>query len=165
MEVLSELGIDWKMFLAQIFNFLILLWALHRFAYPAILKMLEERTARIEKGLTDAKAAAQKLEEIGEQEKRVLAEAREAAAKLLKEAEAMSKRNHEAALQKAREEAERLIEMTHRQLAAEKTQMVSEAKAELSAVIIAALEKILGQKIDGAKDDELIQAALRTRSS
>jgi F-type H+-transporting ATPase subunit b len=164
MEVLSELGIDWKMFLAQIFNFLILLWALKRFAYPAILKMLEERTARIEKGLADAKAAAQKLEEIGEQEKKVLAEAREAAAKLLKDAEAMAKKNSEAAQQKAREDAERLIELAHRQLAAEKAQMVSEAKAELSGVIIAAIEKILVHKIDAAKDDELIKAALRTRS-
>ena len=48
-ELFSKLGIDWKLLIAQIINFLVLLFVLYKFAYRPILSMLEKRTKKIEK--------------------------------------------------------------------------------------------------------------------
>ena len=78
MEVLAKIGVDWKLLLAQVVNFLVLLWVLRRFAYRPMLEFLEKRTKRIESGLRDAKLATQKLSEIEAKERGVLEEARKA---------------------------------------------------------------------------------------
>ena len=56
-ELITKLGIDWKFLIAQIVNFLVLLFVLYKFAYGPILAMLEKRQKKIEKGLKDAEAA------------------------------------------------------------------------------------------------------------
>ena len=61
MELLSNLGINGKLLLAQIVNFFILLYILKRFAYKPILKVLDDRKEKIEKGLRDAENAKDKL--------------------------------------------------------------------------------------------------------
>ena len=62
-ELLTKLGIDLKLLVAQIVNFLILLLVLYKFAYGPIVAMLEKRQKKIEKGLKEAEEAHKKLEE------------------------------------------------------------------------------------------------------
>mgnify|MGYP001588456271 CR=1 FL=1 len=64
MELISKLGIDWKLLVAQIVNFFILLFVLYKFAYKPVLEMLEKRSKTIEKGIHDAKASEERLKEI-----------------------------------------------------------------------------------------------------
>ena len=52
-ELLSSLGIDLRLFLAQLINFSILLFVLFKFAYKPILNMMDERTEKIEKGAAE----------------------------------------------------------------------------------------------------------------
>jgi F-type H+-transporting ATPase subunit b len=83
MEALANLGIDWKLLVAQVVNFAVVLLVLKRFAYQPMLKLLDERTAKIEKGLADAENAGKKLSEIEIQEKAILMEARTEAKRIL----------------------------------------------------------------------------------
>ena len=55
MEALESLGIDWKMLVAQVVNFIILLLILRKFLFGPIVKLLDDRRKTIEKGLSDAK--------------------------------------------------------------------------------------------------------------
>ena len=73
MEIFSKLGIDWRLLLAQVVNFLILLFVLRRFAYTPMLRFLEKRKNRIEKGLKEGKLATEKLLQIAKKEKEILA--------------------------------------------------------------------------------------------
>ena len=67
MEQLIEVfGIDWKLILAQVVNFLILLGVLSYFLYRPVMKVLTERQQAIERGVRDAEAAGQKLAAAGE---------------------------------------------------------------------------------------------------
>src|SRR4030042_2105348 len=95
MELLSNLGINGKLLLAQIINFLILLFVLHRFAYKPILKMLNDRTNKIEKGLKEAEESHKKLAEISEKEKEIITKARKDAQEILKKVEDTAKKNKE----------------------------------------------------------------------
>lgn len=102
-QLLEAFGIDWKLLIAQAVNFGLLLVVLWYFLYKPVMKTLDERAARIAKGVEDAQRAEEKLAgadtaaadivakadtEAGE----ILSSARDAAgterARLVKEAEA-----------------------------------------------------------------------------
>ena len=57
MEFFTAFGVDWFKLGAQIVNFLVILYLLNRFAFKPLLVRMDERAARISKGLEDAEAA------------------------------------------------------------------------------------------------------------
>ena len=62
-DLISQLGIDAKLLIAQVINFVVLLVVLYAFAYKPILKMLHKRTEKIEAGSKNA----EKVEQAGDQ--------------------------------------------------------------------------------------------------
>lgn len=161
MELLSNLGINGKLLLAQIVNFLILLFVLYKFAYGPILKMLEERTDKIEKGLKDADESHKKLAEIVQKEKEVMAEARKEAQAIIVKAEEQAKKSKDGIAIEAKAQAEKIMQDTEKKIEEEKNKMLAEVKGEISNLVIIATEKIISQKLDTAKDKELIEKAIR----
>ena len=55
--------IDWLTVVAQIINFLVLVWLLQRFLYEPITHAMEQREARIKKHLSEARAARDSAQE------------------------------------------------------------------------------------------------------
>ena len=161
MELLNSLGIDWKLLIAQIVNFLILLLVLYKFAYGPVLKMLNERTKKIEKGIQDAEASGKKLEEIAAREKGVLDEARHQAQEMVKRAEDAAVLQAEEIVLDAKEQTEKMVEAARVQIEQEKNKILAEAKTEIAGLVMMATEKIIGEKLDGEKDKELIREAIK----
>ena len=157
MEALANLGIDWKLFLAQAVNFLILLFVLRRFAYRPMLDFLEQRSDRIEKGLKDAEAAQEKLASMEEKEKQVLTAARNEARAIVAASEASAKKRDAEHLAETESKTERLLEEARTKIEEEKRKMLTEAKQEISEIVVLAVEKILKEKMDGAADKRLIE--------
>ena len=60
-ELIHNLGIDWKLLLANAVTFLIVLWVLRKFAFGPIMRALEQRQGTIAKGLADAKQQTEAL--------------------------------------------------------------------------------------------------------
>jgi len=56
-ELISTFHIEWQLIIAQLVNFAIVLFVLWKFAYNPILKTLNDRTKKIEKGVKDAEDA------------------------------------------------------------------------------------------------------------
>lgn len=161
MEILSKLGIDWKLFIAQIVNFAILFLILRRFAYRPMIEFLEKRTERIEQGLKDADEARKRLDDASNKEQEILDQAKKAAQEIIAKAEAMSKKNYEKALDDAKMDAERLIEQARKNMEVEKSRLLAEAKTELAEIVLLSTEKILGEKLDVSKDSELIRKSVQ----
>ena len=65
-NILQTLGIDGKLFLSQVFNFVILLLVLKQFVYKPLLAMIKKRNERIQEGLDKAKEADVRLKEVDE---------------------------------------------------------------------------------------------------
>ena len=61
---ISQFGIDWKLFLSQLVNFLLILIILRFFVYKPVLKILKERNKKIKEGLDKAEEAGIRLKEI-----------------------------------------------------------------------------------------------------
>ena len=81
-ELFSKLGIDWRLLVAQLANFLILLFVLRRFAYKPLLKLLEERKQRIADGLANAQKAKSNLEEAEKERQEIISTAKKEHRKL-----------------------------------------------------------------------------------
>ncbi len=66
MDALNKLGIDGGLLIAQIFNFALLMYILHRLFYKRILDVLDQRRDRIAQSMKDSghvAAAAQEAEQ------------------------------------------------------------------------------------------------------
>ncbi|MFZ1627002.1 MAG: F0F1 ATP synthase subunit B [Candidatus Moraniibacteriota bacterium] len=161
MEVFAKLGIDWKLLIAQAVNFVVLLWVLKRYAYQPILKALEARTKKIEQGLKDAELSQEKLVSSVEEEKKLVAAAREEARDILLSAEASAKERDVRMLEETKGKIDRMIADADMHLAEEKARLIREAKAELSELVITATGRVLGQAVNAKVDATIVQAALR----
>lgn len=161
MELLNNLGINGKLLLAQIINFLILLFVLYKFAYGPILKMLEERTDKIEKGLKDADESHKKLAEIVQKEKEVMAEARKEAQAIIVKAEEQAKKSKDGIAIEAKAQAEKIMQDTEKKIEEEKNKMLAEVKGEVAKLVVLATEKVIAEKLDVAKDKEIIEKSLK----
>jgi len=142
-------------------NFAIVLFVLYRFAYKPVLKTLNSRTNKIEKGLEDADAAGKKLSEIIEKEKEVLAVAKKEAREIIKSAEEQAKANAVSIVLEARNQSEKLLVSAKSQIEQEKNKMLAEVKGEIANLVVLATEKIIGEKLDKEKDKELIEKAIK----
>lgn len=161
MEALANLGIDWKLLLAQAINFLVLLFILHRFAYKPMLEFLEKRSDRIEQGLKDAQAAQAKLAQMEAREKETLAAAHESARVIMDSAEASAKKRDAIRLAETEETARRFLEDARVKIGEEKQKILIEARQEIAEVIVLSVAKILKEKVDTAKDRELIAKMMK----
>lgn len=159
-ELISSLGIDIKLFIAQLINFGILLFVLYRFAYKPVLKMLEDRTEKIEKGLADAEASTKKLEEIAQKEKDVLVEARKQAKEIIEKAEVQARVNRDEIIAVAKDESQRILDQAQKITNEQKVHMVNEVKSEVAQLVAIALEKVIDEKMDPAKDQAIINKVI-----
>ncbi|NTW15817.1 MAG: F0F1 ATP synthase subunit B [Candidatus Moranbacteria bacterium] len=153
MEILTQIGIDGKLLLAQAVNFLILLAVLYRFAYKPMLSFLEKRTERIEKGLRDAEEAKRRLDEASKDKESILAEAREEARKLVEESRVSAEKRGADLVVEFERKAEKIVAEARERANEEREKLFREAKGEIAELVMATTEKVLREKLEGGAGD------------
>jgi F-type H+-transporting ATPase subunit b len=136
-----------KSLIVQGFNFLILLYLLHRLLYRPLLAKMQERTAAIQKSLDEAQQArAEAQRQSEENAARVRATYAEAAAireQALKEAAEEQRKLVEA----ARLEARRLVEAAKAQMDADIRRAREELRREVGDLAVAVAEKLVRKSL------------------
>jgi len=160
-ELVKTFHIDAGLLLAQLVNFLIVLVVLYKFAYKPILKTLNDRTGKIEKGLKDAEDAQIKLVEMEKKEKEILTKAKEEGQKIITAAEVVARNNKEELLAEAKVQSDKILTEAGKKIEEEKNKMIDEIKSEVAGLVVMATEKILDEKIDTSKDKDLIKKAIQ----
>lgn len=160
-ELIKTFHIEINLLVAQFVNFAIILFVLWKFAYKPILKTLNDRTKKIEKGVKDAEEAGKKLKETAEKEKEILIKARKEAQDIIKKSETDAKKNAQSIMEQAKEQNEKMIADTKKMIEQEKTRMLADVKADVADLVVSATEKIIAQKLDASKDKELIEASIK----
>jgi F-type H+-transporting ATPase subunit b len=160
MKIFTAFGLDIKILIAQLVNFSILLFLLWKFGYKPMLKMLNDRKDKIETGLENAARAEEKLKEIGEEEKKVMIEAKKEAAKILDDARAMAEESRKKNIDKTKEEIGQLINQEKENMRQEKAEILKSINREVAELVTIAVEKVMAEKMTGAKDEELIKKAI-----
>ena len=149
------------MLIAQLINFLILLFVLRRFAYKPLLKLLDERKQKIANGLANAQKAKSNLEEAEKERQEIISTAKKGASEIISLAEAAAQKNREETLKEAKTGVEKIIAEARKQIESEKNKMIGEIKSEITELVILATEKTVSIKLDDKKDKELIEKIIK----
>ena len=161
-ELVKTFHIEFNFLLAQLVNFTIVLLVLYKFAYKPILKVLNERTNKIAKGLKDSEKATQKLEAISEKEKNILKKAKIEAQKIIDQGEETIKKNQELTLRQTKEQTQKMFQETKKQIEEEKKKIIIEAKKEVADLVIMITQKIVAEKLDENKDRAFIEKIINS---
>lgn len=158
--VAASLGLDWKLFIAQLVNFSVILFIVWKWVYAPLVKAMDERTGKIEQGIKDAEEGTKLREIAGEEKQKLIVEARKQAKGIVEQADADAKIRQEAMITKAKDEVLRVVTEGKQRLRDEQDVMIQDAKERVAELVVAATEKVLREKVDAGKDAGLVRAAI-----
>jgi F-type H+-transporting ATPase subunit b len=142
---MSELGIQWKILLAQTISFSVVFFVLWRFAYRPIFNMLEARRQKIAEGMADAEKIKARLVQTEADHRKILAEAGDKADGLIDEARAAAARVREQEIQKAIAAAEQIIAKAREATAQDHARMLAELKREVGRLVVQTTTTVTGK--------------------
>ena len=144
--IIEAFGIDWRLLVINAVNFGLLLGVLWYFLYAPLMKIIEERRAKVVAGVRDAEAATEHLRQIDASRSVLLASAgKEADDVLAKAREAgIVKQRELAALGEAT--AARLLAEAELQAREAKERALAESKHEVAKLIVLGIEKAGAEK-------------------
>lgn len=158
MELITKLGINPTLILAQVVSFLILFFILKALIYKPLLNLFDKRKKMIEKNVEDTRRIEERLEKLEVERKAVLSEASKEAMLVVEKAKKESEKEREEVLAKAKKEISTLAERYREQLAAEKANMIREIKAEIAELIVSGSQKIIRKEFTDVEQKKLMEA-------
>lgn len=142
-SILSTFGIDWRLLLINMVNFGLLLLGLWYFMYGPVMRMLEERRQKVAKGVEDAEAATQALQEIEGERSAVLSAAAAQADEALARARAAASARERELVEEAGRRAESIVAQAEAQASESKARAIAESKLEVAKLIVLGMEKAM----------------------
>ena len=161
---IGALGINFPGLLAQIINFGILLLILRLVAYKPVMRMLDQRAARVRESLETAERIKEREADTAKQAEERLEEARREGQTLIAQAQQIAGRIQEEARQQAHKEGEALLERARNEIQLERDGAIARLRAEFADLTIAAAERVIGQSLDRRAHQRLIDEVLAESS-
>lgn len=156
-EILNSLGIDYKILLAQVVNFVILFLIFKKFLAKPLANVLKKRKETVEKIIQDSKALEAKMAGIEEAREQELKKAREEYAKILEKAKAAAQEASDKIISQAKEQADRIIAEAKEQARSQKIAMKEELRSELEDLFVRALSVVLQKEYDTQQKTRVLQ--------
>ncbi len=160
MEVLNQLGIKPLLLLAQIINFLILLFLLKRFLYKPILKMFDERKKKIDTSMKQADEVAKELANAEKMKLEKEESAKKQATKILDQSRKDAELVRKDIISKSEDDAKRIVKKATAEMQGEKEKLLSDVKKEATDLTMLATQSVLKKALDEQKQRELINEAI-----
>jgi F-type H+-transporting ATPase subunit b len=128
---------------------------------PTLTRILDERTARIEGGIEKAEEMQAAADAALAENKRLLDEARQEAARVREEAQVEGKQIIVESRERAQAEASRIVENAHRQIEAERQQAMVSLRAEVGVLATELASRIVGEALrDEARRSRVVDRFL-----
>jgi F-type H+-transporting ATPase subunit b len=137
----------WQEIVVGSVAFAVLCFVLMKFVFPRMEQTFQARVDAIEGGIKRAEVAQAEANQLLEQYRAQLAEARTDAARIRDDARADAEGIRTDVLAKAREESDRIISLGKEQLAAERQTIVRELRAEIGTLAVDLASKIVGESL------------------
>jgi F-type H+-transporting ATPase subunit b len=153
---MEALGINIGYLIMQILIITIMLLLMKGLVYKPILRILDERKARIAKGLEDSRQAAIARDNADVEAKKILDTARQEAAKIRQDAVAQADETAKGIEAKANEEARDIVAGAAESGEEERNRILSELRGQVAAISIAAANKLVGESLDEKRQHALI---------
>ena len=152
---------SWPEFIIGTILFVLVFGFLARMALPRIMKTLEERHEAIEGGLNRANEAQAEADQILQQYRAQLDDARHEAARMREEAREQGAQIIAEMRQRAEAEARRITEAAQAQLEAERQQALASLRAEVGSLAVELASRIVGESLaDTARQSRMVDRFL-----
>jgi F-type H+-transporting ATPase subunit b len=161
MDILKNFGIDPVLIVAQIVNFLIVLFILKRFLYKPVMDLLKKRQESIEQGLKQAEKTKALMDEAVEKEKEILKKAQAEAAALLDDARSQREKFLQDAKDAAKLKEQRILDEAKKQISYEINQAHKELSQNVSSLAVGLLRKSANDLFDKEDQELVVKNALK----
>jgi len=158
------LDIDAGLFWWELIAFIAFVYILGKFAWRPMLNALQERENSIRDSLDAAENAMKKAEKISKENEAALREAEIMAQKIRKEAVEEAELLRVDRLEKAKKEADELVEHARNTIEQEKKRALIELRKEVADLAIGAASAILDAELDSEKNRKLVDNFLKDLS-
>jgi F-type H+-transporting ATPase subunit b len=160
MEAFATLGLNLPGFLWHLVNFIVLLVILQKFLFPPVLRMLDERQARIRESMERAEQIQAESARAAESVKAQLDEARREAQNIINSASQIAERIRTERQQQAQAEYETILKRAQDDAAREREQAFAELRAQVADLAVLAAERIIHRQLDPATQRQLVNEFL-----
>ncbi|MBI4496285.1 MAG: F0F1 ATP synthase subunit B [Chloroflexi bacterium] len=162
---MEALGINLPGLVAQIVNVALLLVILRAFALPAVVRMLDERSARIRESLEAAEQMRRQATRAEQQVQEQIEQGRREGQAILQQAAQLGEQMKEQAREEARKEAEAIINRARAEITLEREMAMNELRRQFVDLAVLAAERVIQQELDRSKHQRLIVDVLETSGS
>ena len=160
MEGLAGLGINLPTLLAQIINFAILLGLMYLVAYKPIMRMLDERSRKVQESMEQTEYIKEQAAQAEEEAKKRI----EAASKEGQDVIARAMRTGEEVRREAQQEASRetgtLLARARMEIQRERDDAIGELRKEFADLTILAAGKVIDRSLDKEAHRQLIEKVM-----
>ncbi len=146
-EILHAFGIDWRLIVIQIFNFGVLAGVLWYFLYTPVLKLLNEREAKIKKGITDAEEATRAREDADTEKTVILKDAHAEASQIVARGTAHAEDKERTLIAEANDKITRDIASAQVRAQEIQAKAIKDSEAEIAKLAILGAEKVLQREL------------------
>lgn len=160
LENLGKIGFDWKMAFFNLINFLILFAILKKYFFKPIMKNVRDREKEVQDSVDNIQKAKTELMMAERKAQEMIDDAKVEANKVIEKASITAQETAEALKDKAKGEIETLVKQARRNIEIDKKDMKEALRADTAQLVVLAVEKILGEKLTGKKDEALIKDIL-----
>ena len=162
---LETFGVNWPFFIAQLLNFVIVLFVLKKFAFGPIQEMLEQRRKRIAEGEDKLKRIEQQLADSEQRTQEAIDKANADAARLINEAKESAASLSEKKAQEAVASAQQILAKAEEAATAERKTMTAELKKEFGRLVTATTANVTGKVLNDDDQKRINEEALASVES
>ncbi|MBQ7328882.1 MAG: F0F1 ATP synthase subunit B [Oscillospiraceae bacterium] len=153
-------GVNFWTALFVLLNTLTIYFVAKKFLFGPVMKIIHDRQQEIDDMYAQAQSAQDSAKALESEYQTKLETAQETSDRLVKEAVARGKSREEEIIRQANREADAIREKASADIAREKKQAVSEAKNEISSLAMEIAGKVVGQSLDAARQEQLVDSFL-----
>jgi F-type H+-transporting ATPase subunit b len=160
-RILSSFGVSWATFLANLLNFVVLLFVLQFFAYKPLLKMLDERRRRIADSMKQTEQIKEELAKTQAARDEILLKANDAAQKMIEEARQAAVKFKDQKLNEAIQSAQDLLKKAQDAGKQEREKVLADLRKEMVGLVIATTAKVTGKILTSDDQKRLTDETLK----
>lgn len=153
-------SIDWRILVAQLINFYVLLWILRTYLFTPAVAVIDERRARIAADVDQAARDREEARAMREDYEQRLARVEEEAYQLRQRAIAEARRLSDTIVTEARQREARLIQNAQSVIARDQKKAWLELRSQVVDLTIRATERVIQRTLDDQAHHDLIERTI-----
>jgi F-type H+-transporting ATPase subunit b len=160
MQAFETLGLNFWGFVWHLINFGLLLFLLSKFLFPPIVRMLDERQARVRESMERAEALKEESTRAAEAVRQQLDEARREGQTIINTATQIADRIKQERQEQAQAEYEAILKRAQEDAARERERAYAELRQQVADLAVLAAERIIRRQLDPAAQRQLVEEFL-----